>query len=78
MMDQLLVMYGDVKGFLDDNPDIGRATRSKLLNDPVKSSLLQIELAAIIDVGTPLVKATYNLEGDGAVVLKCYPTEIVH
>lgn len=75
VMDQLLVMYGDVKGFLDDNPDIGQATRTKLLailNDPVKASVLQIELAAVIDGGNPLVKATYNLEGDGALVLKCY------
>ena len=75
MMDQLLVMYGDVKGFLDDKPDVGQATRTKLsaiLNDPLKASLLQIELAAVIDVGNPLVKATYNLEGEGALVLKCY------
>ena len=75
VLDQLLVMYGDVKGFLEDNPDVGQATRTKLLailNDPVKASLLQIELAAVIDVGSPLVKATYNLEGDGALVLQCY------
>jgi hypothetical protein len=57
VLDQLLVMCGDVKGFLEDNPDVGQATRTKLLailNDPVKASLLhvQIELAAFIDVGS--------------------------
>ena len=68
VMEQLPVTFGDVKGFLDDNGDIGLATRTKLLeilNDPTKTAILQIELAAIIDAGAPLVKATYNLEGDG-------------
>ena len=70
-MEQLLVTFGDVKGVLDDNGDIGLATRTKLLeilNDPTKTAILQIELAAIIDAGAPLVKATYNLEGDGPLV----------
>ena len=31
-----------------------------------------MELAAVIDVGKNFVKATYNLEGDGALVLQCY------
>lgn len=54
--------------------NIGPATRIKLLailNNPAKAACLQIELAAIIDAGTPLVKATYNLEG---LVLTCYET----
>ncbi len=70
-----LIMFGDVKGFLDDNQDVGQATRTKLLgilDDPTKNAYLQIELAAIIDAGTPLVKATYNLEGDGPLVLQCH------
>ena len=74
-MEQLLVTFGDVKGFLDDNGDIGLATRTKLLeilNDPTKTAILQIELAAIIDAGAPLVKATYNLEGDGLLVWQCH------
>ena len=83
VMDQLLVMFGDVKGFLENNDDIGPATRSKLLaifNDQAKAACLQIELAAIIDAGTLLVKATYNLEGDGPLVLMCYETTstVVH
>ncbi len=77
VLEQLLVMFGfgDVKSFLDDNEDVGQATRTKLLgilDDPTKNAYLQIELAAIIDAGTPLVKATYNLEGDGPLVLQCH------
>ncbi len=33
---------------------------------------LKLELAAVIDIGTFFVKATYNLEGDGPLVLTCY------
>lgn len=31
-----------------------------------------IELAVIVDVGEPFVKACYNLEGDGALAPLCY------
>ena len=31
-----------------------------------------MELAAVIDVGEHFIKATYNLEGDGALVLRSY------
>ena len=37
-----------------------------------QTAILQIELAAIIDAGAPLVKATYNLEGDGPLVWQCH------
>ena len=53
-MEQHLVSFGDVKGFLDDNDDINAATRTKLLeilNHQTKDAILQIELAAIIDAG---------------------------
>ena len=33
-----------------------------------------VELAVTIDTGMPFVKATYNLEGDGPLVLSCYET----
>ena len=35
-----------------------------------------MELAAIVDVGMHFVKATYSLEGDGLLVLKCYEENI--
>ena len=33
---------------------------------------MQLELAAIVDAGEPFVKATYQLEGDGALAFRCY------
>ena len=59
----------------EDNPDLSPATTMKLksiLSSSKKSSLLQVELASLIDAGEAFVKATYKLEGDGAVVFECY------
>ena len=70
-----MVYFGDIKPFIDENEDIGPATRPKLLHilsDPQKVALLQIELAATIDLGEPFVKACYFLEGDGPLALYCY------
>ena len=50
-------------------------TRGKLLGfftDPNKKILLQIELPAIVDWGEPFVKATFRLEGDGALAFECF------
>ena len=40
-----------------------------VLRSPHEKKLLQVELAATIGAGMPFVKATYNLEGDGPLVL---------
>ena len=75
LMKQLLLQFGDVQPFLEENDDLGPATRPKLLavlTNPQRKSLLQIELASVIDCGEPFVKATYTLEGDGPLVLECY------
>ena len=71
---QLMEMYGEVLPFLEEN-DVGLATRKKMLDilhDPQKQALLQIELAATVDGGLPLVQATYRLEGDGPLALTCF------
>ena len=68
LMKQLLLQFGDVQPFLEENDDLGPATRPKLLailTNPQRKSLLQIELASVIDCGEPFVKATYTLEGMG-------------
>ena len=68
-------MFADVTPFLDTNADLAPATRAKLLSilkDPQKLPFLQVELAVTVDAGMPFVCATYNLEGDGPLVLKCY------
>ena len=43
-----------------------------ILDDPLKSALLQLELAVTIDAGCPFVQATYRLEGDGPLALVCF------
>lgn len=65
--------YDDVKPFLEENDDLGPATKKKMLDvlkNPQKNALLQLELAITVDAGLPFVQATYNLEGDGLLVLK--------
>ena len=75
MMEQLLAQFGDVQQFLQKD-DLGSpTTRVKLLaliTDPNKKALLEIELTAVVDWGAPFVKATYTLEGDGALAVECY------
>ena len=51
------------------------ATSTKFLqffSDKRKIKYLQLELAAIVDVGEPFVKATYQLKGDGTLAFGCY------
>ena len=70
----MMLYYGDILPFLEDNRDLSPATTMKLksiLSSSKKSSLLQIELASLIDAGEAFVKATYKL-GDGTVVFECY------
>ena len=71
---QLMVQFGDLEEFLKSS-DVSPTTRTKLLSffsDSSKKANLQIELAAIVDYGEPFVTATYKLEGDGPLALKCY------
>ena len=65
--------FGDVPSFLEceDLPP-SKTKLLEILNDPPKNRKLQIELAIIVDVGEPLVKATYRLEGDGPLVFSAY------
>lgn len=77
MCNQVLCQYGDVLPFLQSNAsaNISPATTSKLLQllgDRQQNTYLQLELASIIDCGERFVKATYELEGDGPLVLRCY------
>ncbi len=73
-MDQLYKQFGDILVFLN-NDDVSSATSTKLLEtmaDVNKRGILQIEVAAVIDLGANFVKGTYALEGDCVLVLKCY------
>ena len=70
----MLTAFGDVEKFLE-NYDLPPATSTKLLqvlNDPVKTRKLKIEIATTVDAMEPFVKAMYKLEGDGALSLVAY------
>lgn len=73
---QILEYFGDIEGFLRTHQaDLGRATGDKLIaffDDIQKKSLLQLELAAVIDCGEKFVTACYTLEGDSALSLSTY------
>ena len=75
IMQQVLEQFSDVEPFLQENPDLSAATRAKILeilHDPQQLLFLRVELSAIVDMGVHFVRATYSLEGDGLLVLKCY------
>ena len=72
---QVMAQFGNLFPFLEEISDVAPATHSKLhslLGDSQKNTKLQLELASIIDCGEAFVKATYNLEGDEALVFSCY------
>ena len=69
MYKQVLLQFGDIAPVLQNTADIVLPTRAKLLpffSNNQKNIALQLELAAIIDIGEPFVKVTYRLEGDGS------------
>ena len=68
-------LFGDVTPFLETNTDLSPNACAKLLfvlTNPQQKTYLQVELAIIVDAGMPFVRATYELEGDGLLALKCY------
>ena len=74
MMEQMMQQFGDIELYLRQ-ADFSPSTCVKLLeilSNPQSRLLLRIELAAVVDVGIHFVKDTYNLEGDGILVLTCY------
>jgi len=69
----IFVLFGDVLPFLQQT-EASPATCNKLLQifaDRSKSEYLQLELAVVIDVGEPFVKATYKLESNDALAFTC-------
>ena len=66
--------FGDVSTFLRGS-DLPTATTSKILailDDPAKCRKLKMELTLTVDSMDLFVKSTYNLEGDGPLVLCAY------
>jgi len=70
-----MLQFGDIEPFLNSNPDFGPASHPKLLAilaDEDRVKCLKLELAAVIDWGEVIVKATHNLEGDGPLSFTAY------
>ena len=65
---QIMLLFGDVLPFLQENVDVSPTTRGKLIAHPSKKTFLIVELAVVINI----VKATYSLEGDGPLVFSCF------
>jgi len=72
---QVVILFGDVWKFIWRNDlDVCPKSIQKLrqLLGPVNLPRLLIEWSVIAEVGRPLVTATYNLEGDGPIVLSIF------
>lgn len=72
MMHQVFLQFGDVQPFLQRNTDFSVAQLLNILNNSHQLVTLKMELAAVVDVGSYFVKATYDLEGDGVLVVRCF------
>ena len=71
---QLLKQFGDLRGFLEEC-DLPCGTSKRLLeilNDDAKMRKLKMEITITVDALESFVKCTYDLEGDGALVLITY------
>ena len=72
---QILLQFGDIMPFLQNNTDIGPSLRPKMLamlSDSRTLGLLKMELATVVDVGECFVSGTYRLEGDGLLAITCF------
>ena len=72
---QILLQFGNIMPFLQNNTDIGTALRPKMLamlSGNRALGLLKMELATVVDVGECFVSGTYKLEGDGLLAITCF------
>ena len=75
VMHRVMLYFGDIAPFLEENPELSPATRGKLLEMLQNTSIqahIQTEIAGIVDADEVIVKATYSLEGDGPLAFHCF------
>lgn len=75
VQNQLCVKFGELQPFLDANQDLSPKTMDRLrtiIENEDRRRDLQLELAAVVDVGQHFVRATYILEGDGPLIFSVY------
>ena len=69
----MFTAFGDVEKLLKNVFPWATSTKFlQVLDDQVKTRKLKIEIAITVDAMEPFVKATYKLEGDGALSLVAY------
>ena len=64
MIKEVMLYFGDIELFLQENEDLGPHLQSKLLaffDDPQFTSKLRVEIAATVDWGEPFA----GIQGDG-------------
>ncbi|CAH3194651.1 unnamed protein product, partial [Porites evermanni] len=74
---QIMLQFAEIHPFLQARLQeaANKATLRQLdemLANAQTKLLLQIELAAVVDAGKPMVESTYILEGDGTLAWQCY------
>ena len=75
VLDQTCSYFGDIQLSLDANNDLAPKTMDcvrAIFENDVRQRNLQLELAALVDVGRLFVKANYTLVGDGPPFLSTY------
>lgn len=79
MARQVMQQFGDVLPFVQsrllqvaDSRAASLTQIEEMLTDPLCKSSLQVELAAVVDAGTPMVQSTYILERDDTLAWQCY------
>ena len=74
MLAQVLECFGDVQPF-HEQLTFSPAAHQHLIpipHNPAESQVLQLELAATVDVGNSFVQNTYVMEGDGEGIADAY------
>ena len=74
---QIMLQFAEILPFVQDRLQTAanKATLrhvEEMFEDGQMKLSLQLELAAVVDAGKPLVESTYILEGDGTLAWQCY------
>ena len=74
---QVMLQFAEILPFVQDRLQTAanKATLrhvDEMFEDGQMKLSLQLELAAVVDAGKPLVESTYILEGDGTLAWQCY------
>lgn len=79
---QVMLQFAEILPFVQDrlqtaaNKATLRQVEEMFVDGQMKLSL-QLELAAVVDAGKPMVESTYILEGDGTLAWQCYEQLLV-